>query len=76
MFCDDLDGWDWGVRGRLKREGIYMYIYIYTHTHIHTYIHIADSLFIPHCEGTISQFKKEMRIDLLFSIYLVFPIFA
>ena len=26
MLCDDLDGWDGGVGGRSKREGIYVYI--------------------------------------------------
>ena len=34
MLCDDLGGWDGGVGGRLKREGMYIYIYI----------RIADSL--------------------------------
>ena len=25
MFCDDLEGWDEGVGGRLKREGMHVY---------------------------------------------------
>ena len=25
-LCDDLEGWDGGVGGRLKREGIYVYL--------------------------------------------------
>ena len=28
MFCDDLDGWDEGVGGGLKREEIYAYIWL------------------------------------------------
>jgi len=31
VFCDKPEGWDGGlgeVRGRLKREGIYIYIYV------------------------------------------------
>ena len=28
MLCDHLDGWDGGVGGRSKREGIWVYIYI------------------------------------------------
>ena len=29
VLCDDLEGWDWGeVRGRLKREGIYVYLWL------------------------------------------------
>jgi len=26
VLCDDLEGWEEGIGGRLKREGIYMYI--------------------------------------------------
>ena len=26
VLCDDLEGWDLGVGGRLKREGIYVYL--------------------------------------------------
>ena len=29
MFSDDIEGWDGGeVRGRSKREGIYLYIWL------------------------------------------------
>ena len=26
VLCDDLEGWDSGVGGRLRREGMYVYI--------------------------------------------------
>ena len=29
VLCDDLEGWDEGKGGRLKREGRYIYMYIY-----------------------------------------------
>ena len=28
LLCDDLEGWDGGMGGRLKREGIYVYIWL------------------------------------------------
>ena len=34
MLCDNTEGWD-GLRGKLKREEMYIYIYIYTHTHMY-----------------------------------------
>ena len=39
MFCDDLEGWDWGCGGREAQEGGG-----YTLTHRHT--HKAD---LQHC---------------------------
>jgi len=26
QLCDDQEGWDGGVEGRFKREGIYVYL--------------------------------------------------
>ena len=45
VLCDDLEGWNRGVHGRLKRDGIYIYIYIYIYTH--TYIYIHTHTYIP-----------------------------
>jgi hypothetical protein len=28
VFCDNLEGWDVGVGGRLRKEGIYVYLYL------------------------------------------------
>ena len=30
VLCDHLKGWDKGVRGRCKREGIWGYMYTYS----------------------------------------------
>ena len=28
VLCDDLEGWNGEVEGRLKREGMYVYIWL------------------------------------------------
>ena len=47
MLCDDLEGWDGGVEGRLKRKGIYVYI-----QQIHF---VVQQKLTQHCKAIIVQ---------------------
>ena len=45
MLCDDVEGWDAGRRGKVKREGIYIYIYIiYICICLYIYIYILPAV--------------------------------
>ena len=47
MLCDDLDGWEVGIGGRFKREGIYVYIQlIYS---------AGKQKMTQHCKATIKK---------------------
>ena len=53
MLCDDLEGWDGVVGGRLKKEGICVYIEL---------IHIVlQQKLAQHCKAIILQFKKKEK---------------
>ena len=54
VLCDDLEGSDGAVGGRLKREETYIYIYIHTHTHTAD-SHIADSFCCTAETNTVKQ---------------------
>ena len=61
MLCDDLEGWDEGKGGRLKREGRYIYIYIKLWL-----IHVAvQQKLIQHCKKNFPSIKN-FRIDYYF----------
>ena len=49
MLCDDLDGWDGGVEGRLKREGTHVYLRL-----IHV---VVQQKLTQHCKAIILQSK-------------------
>ena len=50
MLCDDLEGrvgWEGGVEGKLKREGMYVYIQL---------IHVAQQKLTQHCKVILISF--------------------
>ena len=49
-LCDDLEGWNAGVRGRPQREAIYVYIRL-----IHL---VLQQKLAQYWKTTIAQFKK------------------
>ena len=53
MLCDDLEGWDGGVEGRLKREGIYVSVWL-------IYVVVQQKI-MQHCKAIIFQFKEKER---------------
>ena len=58
MLCDDLEGWDARVRGRLKRKEIYGYLWL-----IHIVVWQKP---IQHCKAIICRLKiieKNKRIE-------------
>ena len=60
MLCDDLDGWEVGIGGSFKREGIYVYIQL---------IYSAGKQKITqHCKATI---KKKKVAYIAISTYLI-----
>ena len=59
VLCDDLEGRDQGVGGRLKREGTCVYIQL-----IHVVIQQKG---VQHCKTIILQLKKKKRVG--FRIY-------
>ena len=61
MLCGDLDGWDVGVGGRAKRDGIYVYIQL-----VHF---IVQQKLTQHCKATISQFKKREMFAVVFQLW-------
>ena len=51
MLCDDLMGWDGGLRGRSEREGMYVYIWL---------IHFAvQQKLTQYSKAIICQLKKK-----------------
>ena len=53
MLCDDLEGWDGGVEGRLKRKGIYVSVWL-------IYIVVQQKI-MKHCKAIIFQFKEKRK---------------
>ena len=51
LLCDDLEGWNVGLGGRLKREGIYVYVSL-----IHA---VVEQKPTQNCKAIILQFKKK-----------------
>ena len=52
VLCVDIEGWDWGVGGRIQREGIYVYLQL-THT--------VQQKIRQHCEEIILQLEKSFH---------------
>ena len=58
MLCDDLEGWDGGMGGRVKREWIYVYLWL-----IHTVVQQKPT---QHRKATILKLEiKHMCVCLL-----------
>ena len=51
LLCDDLEGWNVGLGGRLKREGIYVYVSL-----IHA---VVEQKPTQNCKAIILQLKKK-----------------
>ena len=49
MLCDDLDGWEMGIGGRLEREGIYVYVKLICFA--------VEQKITQHCKATIIKKK-------------------
>ena len=55
MLCDDLDGWDGGVGGKHKGEGMCVCVCVCVYTLIHVVVQQRPA---QHCKSTILQLKK------------------
>ena len=53
MLCDDLERWNLGVGGRLKREGMYVSMWL-----IHV---VVQQKLMQHCKAIIFQFKEKKK---------------
>ena len=54
VLCDDLEGWNGRMGGRLKREGMYVYTWL---------IHDVVQQKLTHCKIIIFQLKKNLVLQ-------------
>ena len=56
MLCDKLGwGWDRGVGGRFKKEGMYISIYLYLYISIYIYIYIYIYIVMTDSCGSMAE---------------------